>query len=168
MFVGNLFYLTTTCLDIVFIVNYFSRFMQSPSQTYFFAAKRVLRYQKGTVEFDICFVKSSSIKLGFSDNDWAGSADEIMSTLGYCFATREIIFCYNSKKHSVVAHSIIEIEYIVLLPIFGFPQKKKFWKWENTKKYIKKYSKEIQKIIGARKGLECWKNDKIGWEGSKM
>jgi hypothetical protein len=69
MFVGNLFYLTTTCLDIVFIVNYFSRFMQSPSQTYFFAAKRVLRYQKGTVEFDICFVKSSSIKLGFSDND---------------------------------------------------------------------------------------------------
>jgi len=31
------------------------------------------------------------------------------------------------------------------------------------KKYIKKYSKEIQKIIGARKGLECWKKkDKIG------
>jgi len=31
------------------------------------------------------------------------------------------------------------------------------------KKYIKKYSKEIQKIIGARKGLESWKKrDKIG------
>jgi hypothetical protein len=69
MFVGNLFYSTTTCLDIVFIINYLSRFMQSPSQTYFLAAKRVLRYQKDTVEFDICFVKSSSIKLGFSDND---------------------------------------------------------------------------------------------------
>jgi hypothetical protein len=29
----------------------------------------------------------------------------------------------------------------------------------------KKYLKEIQKIIGARKGLECWKKNKIGWEG---
>jgi hypothetical protein len=37
-----------------------------------------------------------------------------------------------------------------LLPIFGFPQKNE----KIQKKYIKKYSKEIQKIIGARKG--CW------------
>ena len=86
--------------------------MQSPSQTYFVAAKRVLRHLKGIVEFDTCFVKSSSIKLGFSDNDWAWSDDEIMSTLGYCFAIRGIISCYNSKKHLVVAHSITEIEYI--------------------------------------------------------
>jgi hypothetical protein len=37
------------------------------------------------------------------------------------------------------------------------------------KKY-KKYSKEIQKIIGAREGLECWKKkeEKIGSKGSKM
>jgi len=62
-----------------------------------------------------------------------------MSTLGYCFATREIIFCYNSKKHSVVAHSIIEIEYIVLLPIFGFPQKKIL--------KMRKYKKIYQKIF---------------------
>jgi len=35
--------------------------------------------------------------------------------------------------------------------------------------YIKKYSKEILKIIGARKG--CWnteKKAKIGWGGSKI
>jgi hypothetical protein len=64
-----------------------------------------------------------------------------MSTLGYCFATREIIFCYNSKKHSVVAHSIIEIEYIVLLPIFGFPQKKNF----ENEKIQKNISKNIRK-----------------------
>jgi hypothetical protein len=64
-----------------------------------------------------------------------------MSTLGYCFATRGIIFCYNSKKHSVVAHSIIEIEYIVLLPIFGFPQKKNF----ENEKIQKNISKNIRK-----------------------
>jgi hypothetical protein len=63
---------------------------------------------------------------------------------------------------------LIYIHHNCCYPFLGSHKKKKFWKWENTKKYIKKYSKEIQKIIGARKGLECWKNDKIGWEGSKM
>jgi hypothetical protein len=44
------------------------------------AVKRVLRYLKGTVEFGIYFVKSSSVKLvGFSNSDWAGSDDEMMS-----------------------------------------------------------------------------------------
>ena len=42
-----------------------------------------------------------------------------------------------------------------MLPIFGFPQKI----WENTKTISKKYSEEIQKIIGARKG--CWNAEKM-------
>jgi len=41
--VGSLLYLTATRPDIVFAVNYLSRFMQSPSQIHFVAAKRVLR-----------------------------------------------------------------------------------------------------------------------------
>jgi len=53
-----------------------------------------------------------------------------------------------------------------LLSIFGFPKKK----WENTK-YIyiyikKKYSEEIQKIIGAKK--DAGMPTKIGWGDSKM
>jgi len=49
----------------------------------------------------------------------------------------------------------------LLLSIFGFPHKNK----KNTKK---KYSEEIQEIIGARKvcfNAEKWQN--IGWGGSK-
>jgi hypothetical protein len=41
-----------------------------------------------------------------------------------------------------------------LLSIFGFPQKNE----KIQKKYIKKYSEEIQKIIGVRK--ECWNAEK--------
>jgi hypothetical protein len=111
--VGSLLYLTATRPDIVFTVNYLSRFMQSPSQIHFVAAKRVLRYLKGTLEFGMHFVKSSSVKLvGFSDSDWAGSDEEMMSTSGYCFAIGGSIFCWNSKKQSVVAHSTAEAEYI--------------------------------------------------------
>jgi hypothetical protein len=40
------------------------------------------------------FVKSSYVKLvGFSDNDWARSDEEMMSTSGYCFTIRKSIFC---------------------------------------------------------------------------
>ena len=68
--VGSLLYLTATRPDIVFVVNYISRFLQSPNQIYFVAAKRVLRYVKGTLEFGMHFVKSSSVKLiGFSNSD---------------------------------------------------------------------------------------------------
>jgi len=87
--------------------------MQSPSQIHFVAAKRVLRHLKGTLEFDMHFVKSSSLKLiGFFYSDWVGSNEEMMSTSGYCFAIGGSIFCWNSKKQSVVAHSTAEAEYI--------------------------------------------------------
>ena len=111
--IGSLLYLTATRPDIVFAVNYLSRFMQNPSQFHFAAAKRVLRYLKGTLEYGIHFERSSSLKLtGFTDSDWGGSDEGMMSTSGYCFSMGGSIFCWNSKKQSVVAHSTAEAEYI--------------------------------------------------------
>jgi len=79
------------------------------------AAKRVLRYLRGTAGFGIHFVKSSSINLvGFLDSDWGGSDERMMSTSCYCFAVGKSMFCWNSKKQSVVAHSTAEAEYIAV------------------------------------------------------
>jgi hypothetical protein len=50
--------------------------------------------------------------LVFSDSDWAGSDEEMMSTSGYCFAIGESIFYWNSKKQLVVAHFTAKAEYI--------------------------------------------------------
>ena len=96
--VGSLLYLTATRLNIVFAVNYLSRFMQGPRQIQFVVAKRVMRYLNGTLEFGMYFVKSSFVKLvGFSNSDWDGNDEEMMSTLGYCFAIGESILYWNSK-----------------------------------------------------------------------
>lgn len=46
--IGILLHLTATRLDLVFAVNFLSRFMQCPSEIHFKAAKRVLRYVRGT------------------------------------------------------------------------------------------------------------------------
>ena len=111
--IGSLLYLTATRPDIVFTVNYLSRFMQSPSQIHFVAAKRVLRYLKGTLDFGMNFARSNVTNLiGFSDSDWAGSDEEMSSTSGFCFSMGGTIFCWNSKKQTVVAHSTAEAEYI--------------------------------------------------------
>jgi len=111
--VGSLLYLTATRPDILFALNYLSTFMQDPSQIHLVAAKRVLRYLRGTARFGIHFVKSTSVNLvGFSDNDWGGSDEGMMSTSSYCFAMGKIVFSWNSKKQSMVAHSTEEAEYI--------------------------------------------------------
>ena len=88
-------------------------FMQDRSQLHFVVAKRVLRYLKGTIEFGILFKKSNSPKLiGFIDSDWGGSEEDMINTSGFCFSIGGSIFCWNLKKQSVVARSIIEAEYI--------------------------------------------------------
>jgi hypothetical protein len=113
--VGSLLYLTATRPDILFVVNYLSRYMQDPSQIHFMAVKRVLRYLKGTVSFGMHFMKSSFVNLvGFSNNNWGESDKGMMSISGYSFAMGDRIFCWNSKKQSVVAHSMAEAEYIVI------------------------------------------------------
>lgn len=53
--IGSLLYLTTTRPDIIFAISLLSRYMQEPSQNHFGAAKRILRYSQGTIEFGIFY-----------------------------------------------------------------------------------------------------------------
>ncbi|XP_068465905.1 uncharacterized mitochondrial protein AtMg00810-like [Phaseolus vulgaris] len=46
--IGCLIYLTTTKPDILNVVSILSRFMHCPNETHMRAAKRVIRYIKGT------------------------------------------------------------------------------------------------------------------------
>ncbi|KZV33170.1 hypothetical protein F511_18186 [Dorcoceras hygrometricum] len=51
--VGSLRYLTCTRPDILFAVGIVSRFMENPIESHMMAAKRILRYIKGTVNYGI-------------------------------------------------------------------------------------------------------------------
>ncbi|KAI4312157.1 hypothetical protein MLD38_037000 [Melastoma candidum] len=107
--IGSLLYLSTSHPDLMFAASYLSRFMQSPSQIHLCAAKRVLRYVKGTVDFSIRFVKNKSSNLqGFCDSDWTGSIEDSKSTSGFSFSFGSGVFAWNSKKQEVVAQSSAE------------------------------------------------------------
>ena len=84
--IGSLLYLISTRLDIMFAASLLSRFMQEPSQVHFGAAKRVLRYLQGTMDYGIMYKFGGNLKLiGYYDSDWAGSIDDMKSTSGYAF-----------------------------------------------------------------------------------
>ena len=97
----------------MFIVNLLSRYMHSPSQIHFSAAKRLLRYVKGIADYGIWFIKGEGSKLiGYTDSDWAGSKEDMKSTSGYLFSFGSGPFSWTTKKQEVVAQSTAEAEYI--------------------------------------------------------
>ncbi|KAG8479167.1 hypothetical protein CXB51_029021 [Gossypium anomalum] len=110
--VGCLLYLTATRPDILFTVSMLSRFMHCCNVQHFQAAKRVLRYIKGTLNYGVLFNKAETLKLkSYTDSDWAGSSDDMKSTSGYAFTLGSTMFCWSSRKQSMVAQSTAEAEY---------------------------------------------------------
>ena len=99
--IGSLLYLTTSRPDTLFAISVLSRFMHSPSEKHFSAAKRVLRYIKGTVAFGVQFSKfvEGDLKLlGYSNSDWGGCVDGSRSTLGYLFSLGSGFFHLELKE----------------------------------------------------------------------
>ncbi|CAJ2645183.1 unnamed protein product [Trifolium pratense] len=71
--IGSLLYLSATRPDIMFVASLLSRFMHSPSQVHLGAAKRVLRYIKGTTDYGLHFLKNESGDLqGYTDKARSG------------------------------------------------------------------------------------------------
>ncbi|RVW24713.1 Copia protein [Vitis vinifera] len=111
--IGCLMYLTATRPDIMHVVSLLSRYMHCASEIHFQAAKRVIRYVKGTVDYGIKFSQVQSFNFhGFSNSDWAGYVDDMRSTSGYCFSFGSGVFSWSSRKQEVVAQSTAEAEYI--------------------------------------------------------
>ncbi|KAG8486018.1 hypothetical protein CXB51_019401 [Gossypium anomalum] len=111
--VDCLLYLTATRPDLMHAVSLLARFMHCCNVLHFRAAKRMLRYIKGTLRLGMLFKKEKELKLiGYSDSDWAGCIDDMKSTSGYFFTLGSSVFCWCSKKQQTIAQSTAEAEYI--------------------------------------------------------
>ena len=75
--VGSLMFLTNTRSYLQFSVSLMERYMSDPSIAHLNAAKGILRYVKGTIDYGIHYECNSKFKLSdFSDSDWGNDLDD--------------------------------------------------------------------------------------------
>ncbi|XP_028068594.1 uncharacterized protein LOC114271183 [Camellia sinensis] len=111
--IGYLMYLTATRPDIMNAISLLSKYMLCASEIHFQAAKRIVRYIKGTINYGLRFCQVKNFTLhGYSDSDWVGCIDDMRSTSGYCFSFGFAIFSWCSEKQEVIAQSTAETEYV--------------------------------------------------------
>jgi hypothetical protein len=112
--IGSLMYLMNTRPDICFVVNTLSQYLVEPRRVHLVAAKHVMRYLKGTLDFGLCYNGDHDFRLiGYTDSDWAGSVSDRKSTSGCCFSLGSAMTSWQSRKQSSIALSTTEAEYIV-------------------------------------------------------
>jgi hypothetical protein len=75
-----------------------------PKHEHWIAAKHVLRYIRGTINYGLRYTTSSDIQLhGFTDSDWGGSAEDRKITSGMCLILGFSMIYWGSRKHKSVA-----------------------------------------------------------------
>ncbi|KAF5374058.1 hypothetical protein D9757_010721 [Collybiopsis confluens] len=114
--IGSLMYAAiTTRPDISFAVQALSQFNTNPGPIHLTAAKRILRYLKGTLNLGIKYSSLDDFEpVLFSDADWGNGIDDRKSISGYVSTHAGGAVTWNSKKQPTVALSSMEAEYLAL------------------------------------------------------
>eukprot|EP00961_Rhodomonas_salina_P294048 3934228-Rhodomonas_salina.1 len=122
--IGTLNYLVAwTMPELVFPVSQCARFMSNPSPDHVAAAKRILRYVKGTKDVGITYTRDSTSPnqlYAFVDADHAGDPEGLRSVTGYIVMMNGGAISWESKRQKVTALSSAESERIA--DAMGFVQ----------------------------------------------
>ena len=111
-FVGSLIYVSTcTRWDIAYSVIQLTRAMSNPKDENMVAARRVLRYLKGTPDLCVRCSKDFTVH-GNSDASHSDDPNNSRSVSGYLYMFAGGPVTWSSKKQPVVALSSCETEYI--------------------------------------------------------
>lgn len=136
--VGSLLFATQTRPDAAFAVGTVAQFGGNPGKAHLEAAKRILRYLKGTKDYCLTLGRrgDDAVNLiGWTDSSWASDPDSRRSIGGFVFEVAGSSVSWSSKKQPTVALSTVEAEYMAaskatteaiwlrtLLESIGFPQ----------------------------------------------
>jgi hypothetical protein len=84
--IGSLMYLASaTRPNISFGVSKLSRFVSNLGDDHWHALERVMRYLKGTTNYEIHYSWNPMVPEGYNDSNWIYDADEIKATNKYAF-----------------------------------------------------------------------------------
>lgn len=110
--IGSLMFLAvSTRPDIAFVVSMLSRFNAKPHLSHLSAAKRVLRYLRGSSSCGVTYKKDGPT-CAYVDADWASDLVDRRSYTGYVVLMCGGAVAWESKKQPTVALSSTEAEYM--------------------------------------------------------
>jgi hypothetical protein len=102
-------YLTNTKPDICFVVNNLSQFLVECRHVHLVAAKHVMRYVKGTLDYGLNYDGDNDFTLsGYTDSDWEGSISDRKITSGCYFSFGSTMISWQSRKQPNIALSTAE------------------------------------------------------------
>nr|GEW44158.1 ribonuclease H-like domain, reverse transcriptase, RNA-dependent DNA polymerase [Tanacetum cinerariifolium] len=111
--IGCLRYLLHTRPDLSYSVGLFSRFMQEPEEQHMKAIKKVLRYVKGTKDYEITYKHNGGNKIHeYSDSSYGVNTQEVKGTTGIIFYYGESPISWSTQKQATVALSSCESKFI--------------------------------------------------------
>ena len=113
--VGSLLFATQTRPDIQYAIGLVAQFGANPGVAHLEAAKRILRYLKGTADYHLVLGRWQEgyfDLVGWSDSNWAQDTNDHRSTSGFIFDVAGSSIAWSSKKQATVATSSVEAEYI--------------------------------------------------------
>ncbi|XP_031112221.1 secreted RxLR effector protein 161-like [Ipomoea triloba] len=102
-----------TWSDIAFTVGMLGRYQSDPGLDQWRAAKKVLRYLKGTKDYKLVFRKMNTLDIvGYSDANFAGCIDSRKSTSGNIFIMVGGAISWRSVKQTLVTTSTMEAGFV--------------------------------------------------------
>eukprot|EP00253_Pinus_taeda_P025454 PITA_25454 len=85
----------------------------NPKETHLQAVKRIFKYLQGTQNYGLWYPRDTDLTLhAYTDADWTGSMDDRKRTSGGAFFMGSRLVYWFNKKHSLIALSTAETEYV--------------------------------------------------------
>lgn len=100
--------------DIMHAISVLSQFNNCYEAKHWQAAKRLLRYLKGTLDYRLTYKKTGKMLKGYVDSDWGGCIVDRRSYTGFCFILGGAAVSWESRKQRTVALSTMEAEYMAM------------------------------------------------------
>ncbi|XP_041011278.1 secreted RxLR effector protein 161-like [Juglans microcarpa x Juglans regia] len=112
--VGSLMYAQVcTHPDIAYAIGMLGRYLSNPDMNHWKAAKKVMWHLQRTKDYMLTYGRSEHFDIiGFSDSDFASCLDNRRSTSGYVFMLVGGAMSWKSVKHTLIASSTMEADFI--------------------------------------------------------
>nr|GEW47251.1 zinc finger, CCHC-type [Tanacetum cinerariifolium] len=106
--------MTSTRLDISYVVGRSSRFPSNPSRQYRYAITRVFKYLKGTMNYGLSYIRYSSVLEAYLNASWINHVEDSSSLSGWVFLLKGGAISWASNKQTCITSSTIEYEFVAL------------------------------------------------------